>query len=194
YADGSGLPVYDTGPVLGPLAVAIAVVGPTGVVRSWNPAAERLTGQPAADVVGHHFPFRLPRPGQSVDHRMSYGTWIKIRATRLAGTDSIALSMRPHTETGQRDQSQDLFVAVASHELRTPVTVIRGYADTLVEHWDRLEEPARREAVLVLGQRAREMARLVDRLLTAASDAAGLPDGPTPVPFDVVETLREAVA
>jgi two-component system phosphate regulon sensor histidine kinase PhoR len=194
YADGLGLPVYESGPVLSPLAIAIAVVGPTGLVLSWNPAAERLTGRTATEAVGHHFPFRMPPPGRSVDHLMACGTWITIRATRLTGTDSVALAMRPQRDEVQRDQSQDLFVAVASHELRTPVTVIRGYADTLVEHWDRLEEPARREAVMVLGQRARELARLVDRLLTAASDAAGLPDGPVPVPFDVLETLREATA
>jgi signal transduction histidine kinase len=73
------------------------------------------------------------------------------------------------------------------------VTVIRGYADTLVEHWDSLDESARREAAFVVGQRARELARLVDRLLNAVSDD-GVPfDGLPGVPFDVVDALRDAV-
>ena len=36
--------------------LAIHVVGPDGVVEMWNPAAERLFGWPAADVIGHPDP------------------------------------------------------------------------------------------------------------------------------------------
>jgi two-component system, OmpR family, phosphate regulon sensor histidine kinase PhoR len=191
YADRIGLPVHETGPRLSPLSLAIAVVGPSGTVRSWNPAAERLTAQRSADVVGRPFPFPLPGPGRPVEHRMTCGTWIRIRATRVSGSDAVALTMRPRADESDQLQARDLFLAVASHELRTPVTVIRGYADTLVEHWEALDEPARREAVLVMGQRARELSRLVDRLLTTASDAAGLLDGVPGVPFDVIDALRE---
>jgi signal transduction histidine kinase len=194
YADGSGLPVYETGPQPGAASLAIAVVGNDGLVRSWNPAAERLTARPATTVLGKPFPFPCPASGQALEHRMSCGTVIRIRATGLAGADATALSMRPLPQSDEQRQSRDLFLAVASHELRTPVTVIRGYADTLIEHWEALDEPARREAVLVMGQRARELARLVDRLLTAASDASGLLDGAAGVPFDVVDTLRDVTA
>lgn len=90
------------------------------------------------------------------------------------------------------DDDRDLFLAVTSHELRTPVTVIKGYADTLNDHWDSLTEPDRRQAARVIGQRARELARLVERLLSttvAASTVGGSP----PVPFDLAEALRAAV-
>jgi signal transduction histidine kinase len=195
YADGSGLPVYESGPHPDPVSLAMAVVGPDSLVRSWNPAAERLTAQSAGSVVGGAFPFPLPPgPGQAVDHQMACGTWIKIRATRLSGSDSVALTMREQTETVRQEHTRDLFLTVASHELRTPVTVIRGYADTLIEHWEALDEAARHEAVMVMGHRARELSRLVDRLLTAASDAAGLVDGAPPAPFDIIETLREVTA
>ena len=53
-------------------------------------------------------------------------------------------------------------MAVTSHELRTPVTVIKGYADTLTDHWESLTEADRRQAARVIGQRANELARLVD--------------------------------
>jgi two-component system phosphate regulon sensor histidine kinase PhoR len=195
YADGLGLPVSETGPQPKPVSLPVAVVDHNGLVRSWNPAAERLTAQSATSVVGGPFPFPLPGPGQSVDHQMACGTWIKIRATRLVGGDLVAVSMRAQqTEAVRQERSRDLFLTVASHELRTPVTVIRGYADTLLEHWDALDEPARHEAVVVMGQRARELSRLVDRLLTAASDAAGLIDGAHPVPFDIIDTLRDVTA
>lgn len=85
---------------------------------------------------------------------------------------------------------RDLFIAVTSHELRTPVTVIKGFADTLVEHWDALDPAGRRAAVRVIGQRAGELARLVDRLLAATTEPAGTPVN---APFDLVSALHEAV-
>src|SRR5690606_32648423 len=85
---------------------------------------------------------------------------------------------------------RDLFIAVTSHELRTPVTVIKGFADTLVRHWDALDPAGRRAAVRVIGQRANELARLVDRLLAATAEPPG---SPSQAPFDLVAALHEAV-
>ncbi|MBB5870855.1 signal transduction histidine kinase [Allocatelliglobosispora scoriae] len=84
---------------------------------------------------------------------------------------------------------RELFMAVTSHELRTPVTVIKGYADTLTRHWAVLEEADRVSAARVISQRASELARLVDRLLTTAT--VGGP-GWSPGRFDLVAALRQA--
>ena len=99
---------------------------------------------------------------------------------------------RSAEEQARRQDDRDLWVAVTSHELRTPVTVIKGYADTLTNHWESLGDEGRREAVRIIGARAGELARLVDRLLSAASEdgeVGGAPAGP----FDLTETLRNAV-
>jgi two-component system, OmpR family, phosphate regulon sensor histidine kinase PhoR len=91
---------------------------------------------------------------------------------------------------GRRDISErSLFVAMASHELRTPVTVIKGYADTLSDHWDALDTSSKLDAVRILSQRAGELARLVDRLLTSA---VGAEADHAPAPFDLVASLRTA--
>jgi signal transduction histidine kinase len=95
-------------------------------------------------------------------------------------------------DVARRQDNRDLWVAVTSHELRTPVTVIKGYADTLTNHWTSLGEDGRQEAVRVIGTRAGELARLVDRLLSATSEngeIGGAPAGP----FDLPEALRQAV-
>lgn len=96
----------------------------------------------------------------------------------------------PAGPRGRRHEDRDLFVAVTSHELRTPVTAIKGYADTLANHWETLGPERRKEAVRVIGTRTAELARLVDRLLSAASDD-GEVSGP-PGPFDLVEAVRAA--
>jgi signal transduction histidine kinase len=98
----------------------------------------------------------------------------------------------PAHDEPEPDADRDLWVAVTSHELRTPVTVIKGYADTLTNHWESLGEPGRREAVRVIGTRAGELARLVDRLLFAASEQDGAVGASPAGPFDLVEALREA--
>jgi signal transduction histidine kinase len=92
----------------------------------------------------------------------------------------------------RRQDNRDLWVAVTSHELRTPVTVIKGYADTLTNHWDSLGENGRQEAVRIIGTRAGELARLVDRLLSATSEDGEVGAAPAG-PFDLSETLRHAV-
>jgi signal transduction histidine kinase len=91
-----------------------------------------------------------------------------------------------------RQEDRDLWVAVTSHELRTPVTVIKGYADTLTNHWGSMGEPERQEAVRIIGARAGELARLVDRLLSATSEDGTGSDNPAG-PFDLIEALRSAV-
>jgi two-component system phosphate regulon sensor histidine kinase PhoR len=121
---------------------------------------------------------------------MACGRWIEIRAVRVAISGALAVTFRPRPEAGSDDR--DLFIALTGHELRTPVTVIRGYADTLVEHWDSLDEQARREGVFVVGQRARELARLVDRLLSAAGDGSPA-EAITALPFDLIDALHVAV-
>jgi signal transduction histidine kinase len=74
------------------------------------------------------------------------------------------------TRPGQAVEGEDraLFLAVAGHELRTPVTVVKGYASMLANRWEALEEIDRREAAQVLMVRSDELARLVDRLLRAS--------------------------
>ncbi|HEX6870887.1 MAG TPA: HAMP domain-containing sensor histidine kinase [Micromonosporaceae bacterium] len=97
------------------------------------------------------------------------------------------------------EEDRNLFLAMAGHELRTPVTVIKGYASMLAERWDALDDDNRREAARVLTQRADELARLVDRLLGAAAGVGTAEDGAAGwlvrmVTFDPVQALHHAVA
>ena len=192
YGDQSGLPVHGDGPVVAALSDGLAIVDRRGVVQLWNPAAEQLTGRSAADVRNGVLPFPVPPPGQVLAHRLPEGRWIKVTSGDLPGTPALrVVTFRDSTDQARRHEDRDLFVAVTSHELRTPVTVIKGYADTLTNHWDSLDEPGRREAVRIIGARAGELARLVDRLLSATSDAGPF-GGPAPGPFDLAEALRAA--
>jgi two-component system, OmpR family, phosphate regulon sensor histidine kinase PhoR len=100
-------------------------------------------------------------------------------------TDNVT----PPTALPPEADDRTLFLAVTGHELRTPVTVIKGYASTLADRWDSLEESSRRESALVLTQRADELARLVDRLLTASVGTPAAGWLVRTVPFNLVDAL-----
>ncbi|MGI5246181.1 ATP-binding protein [Dactylosporangium sp. CA-139066] len=190
YGLGRGLPVYSDGPAVEPASEPFALLDAEGRVRSWNPPAALLTARPAEVAIGEPWPFPLPAGEETIEHQLPRGTWIEIRAARLPVGD-LAVSFRARPEPPP--DGRDLFLALTGHELRTPITVIRGYADTLVDHWESLGDTARREAINVVGQRARELSRLVDRLLNAVGDDGGAVESTTLLPFDLVESLGGAV-
>jgi signal transduction histidine kinase len=86
-------------------------------------------------------------------------------------------------------EDRALFLAVAGHELRTPVTVIKGYASMLADRWEDLEEVNRREASRVLTVRANDLARLVDRLMRASTGESEAGWLVRTIPFDPVQAL-----
>ncbi|WP_428962869.1 sensor histidine kinase [Micromonospora fluostatini] len=192
YSDRNGLPVHGDGPVVAALADGLAVVDRAGRVRLWNPAAARVTGRPARQALNEPVPFPLPPAGRALDHRLPDGRWLKINAGELPGPGDLrVVTFRDITDQQRRAHDRELFVAVTSHELRTPVTVIKGYADTLNDHWESLTDTDRRQAVRIIGQRANELARLVDRLLSSTAEAG--PGVQPPVRFDLADALRAAV-
>jgi heavy metal sensor kinase len=78
-------------------------------------------------------------------------------------------------------QMQRRFMADASHELRTPVSVIRSAADVTLARDHRCEEEYR-EALGIVDAEARRAARLVDDMLVLArADAGGYPLQPEPL-------------
>ena len=91
-------------------------------------------------------------------------------------------------------QTQRQFMADASHELRTPVSVVRATADVTLSREHR-EEPEYREAIAIVGGQARRLGRLVeDMLVLARADAGGYPLRPVDLYLDeVVADCRRAV-
>ena len=68
------------------------------------------------------------------------------------------------TEHVKLDNMRKEFVADVSHELKTPITSIMGYADTLLE--GEYDKDTQQKFLGVIGSEARRMARLVTDLLT----------------------------
>ena len=91
-------------------------------------------------------------------------------------------------------QAQRQFMADASHELRTPVSVIRSAADVTLSR-PRRAEAEYREALAIVSAEARRVTRLVeDMLVLARADAGGYPLRPVNLYLDeLVSECRRTV-
>jgi signal transduction histidine kinase len=153
-------------------ADGIAVLDGGGYVRQWNPAADRLTGVSASQVEGRPPPFPLPEPGEKLTHRLRSGRWLDVLCNRLDDGDERVLDFRDVTAAKELEEAKDLFLATTSHELRTPITVVQGFASTLARRWEKLPDPDRHSAVKTIAERAGSLGRLVEQLLLGSRAGA----------------------
>jgi PAS domain S-box-containing protein len=171
----------------------IAVLDAAGLVRQWNPAARELTGVPASEALGKPPPFPLPGPGDVGTHQLSSGTWLNILCSEIEETGERVVDFRDVTEAKALEEAKDLFLATTSHELRTPITVVQGFASTLASRWDKLPDADRRSAADTIADRAQALGRLVEHLLLGSRAGAG-ELSITIDPFDLGALLRGATA
>ncbi len=175
-------------------ADGIAVLGETGRIRKWNRSAAELTGYSTTEVVGHHLPFPLPaRPGEHIKHRIDGGRWLEILSADIPETGERVVDFRDISEAKALEEEKDFFLATAGHELRTPITVIQGFANTLVQRWEQLDDAARRSAVGTIAERSTTLAHLVENLLLGSdADSGELEVGNAP--FDLARLLEDTTA
>jgi len=88
----------------------------------------------------------------------------------LQGMEDAVNGLLRRTHEAYRQQTR--FVSDASHELRTPISVIRGYADML-DRWGKNDEKVRDEAIAAIRKEADSMQRLVEQLLFLARGDSG---------------------
>jgi len=175
-------------------ADGIAVLDGNGLIQQWNPAAHRLTGMSAAEVLGKPPPFPVPAPGAPrLTYRLPAGRWLDVLCNVLNGRDEWVVDFRDVTAAKELEEAKDLFLATTSHELRTPITVVQGFASTLTRRWDQLTDAERRSAVQTIAERAGSLGHLVEQLLLGAragSDQLVVRNGP----FDLAALLRGTAA
>jgi signal transduction histidine kinase len=102
--------------------------------------------------------------------------------TRLATFTDLALS-RAELSERERQTAVELqaaneamreFVAIASHDLRTPVTVIKGFASTLEHDGGAIDDGQRKQYLATIRRHAEHLAVIIDDLLTTSRLDAGV--------------------
>ena len=153
----------------------ICVVDGRGRVLLWSPAAEAITGTSALDPLPQIVRDITAVPADGRGHSLEFvradGQDVSLQVTRVEVWGSLAtsvLTIRDMTRERRAERLKSDFIATISHELRTPITPIRGYADLLRRRWDRMSEEKRASVLDTIEERAEHLARLVDDLLIAA--------------------------
>jgi hypothetical protein len=88
------------------------------------------------------------------------GSDVPAAVTVRAGDAQIVLALRP---SGER--SGIAIISTVSHELRSPLTSVKGYTSLMLSRWDRLKEEQKRTMLEQVHHDADRVTRLVTELL-----------------------------
>lgn len=116
--------------------------------------------------------------------------WIALVATELGAGEGAVVIARDVTEAERLDRTRKDFVANVSHELKTPLAAIQGYAETLID--GALDE---RETALRFSRRILDQCRRLDDLLADLLTLSRL-EGTAALrvePVDLRATAAEAI-
>jgi signal transduction histidine kinase len=133
--------------------------------------------------------------GGDLDARVKVGGLSETATLGTAFNEMAGELQRRAGERDQLDRMKDEFVLTASHELRSPLTSVQGFAELLLLEREKLS-PKQAETVEVILDNTRHLVRLLNDLLDLArSDAGRLtirpePTGAAGLIEDAVRTMR----
>lgn len=129
-----------------------------------------------------------PRAGHDLTFRATAAP-IRDASGRIVGAVVV---IRDITELVELDRLKDEFIRAAAHELKTPVAIMKGYAEALLRVPKM--QPDRRERMLeAIDHGADRITRLIDDLLDISQLQLGQIEFHK-VPVDLTELVRSAIA
>jgi PAS domain S-box-containing protein len=188
--------------ILEGIADGVYVTDPSGKIRLWNRAAERIVGVSSPRARGRSCPavlglriddaplecsggcallakFGARRAAEGVEacrfrrDLRKQPLLVTVSAIKGQGGDNAEFvhTVRDITAAKQAEEAKTMFLATASHELKTPLTVILGFTE--MARANLLGPEQLEQALGSIEHRARQLSRIVDRLLLTGRIDAG---------------------
>ena len=195
--------------MLDSLPDGVVVADADGTVTRLNTAALRLLR--AGDGVGKHlsdvvplqdragnswFACTDPYSGLATRSHVSEQAWYLSDGTELLVTarilrtsprhpvDQVSVSLRSARARERLDRERSDLVATVAHELRSPLTGVKGFVATLLSKWERLNDDQKKMMLQTVNADADRLTRLIAELLDVARiDTGRLSLYPRPVDF-----------
>jgi PAS domain S-box-containing protein len=184
-------------------AEGILTVDTAQRIIDFNPAMERLTGWRESEVLGRfYYEVLRPKDRQGneaglqgspilqafaghtvIDRGMVISardgqhfdvsvTASCVRSSKGEPTSGI-LTVRDITRERQQEEQRSTFISVISHELQTPIAIIKGYASTLARADAKFDRESVRSRLQAVEEEADRLNKLVGNLLYASRIQAG---------------------
>ena len=178
----------------------VIVAGSDGIVEYVNRRIKVMARAEGDEMLGMHLseavPFddlngnswydsTHPYDGLNIRNRLSESSWWSprgseylisaslVRDRRAGPVRRVVVSVRNARVRNQADRERSDLVATVAHELRSPLTGIKGFTSTLLTKWDKFSEEQRQLMLETVDADADRLSRLITELLDAARIDAG---------------------
>ena len=168
-----------------------------------RPIFQEAVGRALTQGTSYEIVFRIRRPSGEIRHIETkgeaifnstgqvvqlFGTVVDITERKLAEEETLKILQRER----ELSEAKSRFIAMTSHDLRTPLTTIQSSLDLLKHRCEKLSSERQQVHLERISSGVEQMTRMVQDVLTLSEAEAGkLQFSPTPV--DLVQLCRSLI-